>query len=294
MRLFTHIIHCYGTNNDDHRITWIPITFTFHLRSKLNQYAERFESLDIAAIEAYVTSETSHVIADKRNIPKALRALVNGKHLVTPAFVDAVEEAATTGTAGSPLERDFDANWPKEADFLPPPATEPHPRPAEIFKPDAQRQSLFQGFTFIFATQIQWDSLHQTVLDGGAKALKYDLEMGVTKVEDFVQYVLDAAEKKGLRSLGDTTQAKGVVFVRPRAEGDLLEWSLRFIESVDAQLEQRSIEQNEFLDAILTLDVSKLRQPLQEAESQDMEGTRVPPSTAGKFNIRIETISRLT
>jgi len=207
---------------------------------------------------------------------------VNGKHLVTTAFSDAVEGAATLspGEKGSLLEQDFDANWPKEVDYLPPPASEPHPRPAELFKPDVQRQSIFQGFTFIFATQLLWDNLHPMVLDGGAKALKYDVEMGETKVENFVQFVLDAAEKKGLRSLGDTTQAKGVVFVRFRGEGEFLDWSVRFIESVDAQLEQRSIEQNEFLDAILTKDVSKLRQPLQEEESQDLVGSRAQPSTA--------------
>lgn len=272
---------------DKCRITWHPIAFTFNLAQSradetLQRYQERFEPLDIPTTGVYVTAETTHVMTGKRNTPKGLRALVNGKHLVTTAFSDAVEKAATLvpGQQGSPLEQDFDANWPKEVDYLPPPASEPHPRPAELFKPDAQRQSIFQGFTFIFATQLLWDNLHPMVLDGGAKALKYDVEMGETRVEDFVQFVLDAAEKKGLRSLGDTTQAKGVVFVRFRGEGEYLDWSVRFIESVDAQLEQRSIEQNEFLDAILTKDVSKLRQPLQEEEFQDLVGTRAPPSTA--------------
>jgi len=261
--------------------------FTFNLAQSraeetLQRYQERFEPLDIPTTGVYVTAETTHAMTGKRNTPKGLRALVNGKHLVTTAFSDAVERAATSipGEGGSPLEQDFDANWPEEVDYLPPPASEPHPRPAELFKPDAQRQSIFQGFTFIFATQLLWDNLHPMVLDGGAKALKYDVEMGETRVADFVQFVLDAAEKKGLRSLGDTTQAKGVVFVRFRGEGEFLDWSVRFIENVDAQLEQRSIEQNEFLDAILTKDVSKLRQPLQEEESQDLAGTRAPLSTA--------------
>ena len=259
----------------------------------LQGYQKRFEPMDIPTTSVYVTQETTHVMTGKRNTPKGLRALVNGKHLVTTAFVDAVENAATlvTGMQGSLLEQDFDFNWPKEVNYLPPPATEPHPRPAELFKPDSQRQTLFQGFTFVFATQTMWDNLQPMVLDGGAKAIKYEVEMGATRVEDFVQFVLDAAERKGLRSLGDTTQAKGVVFVRFRGEGEFLDWSLRFIESVDARLEQRSIEQNEFLDAILTRDVSKLRQPLQEEESQELDN---PHSTACMYNIHVSNVTRLT
>lgn len=268
------------------RITWWPVVMTFQgSGTKFTALQSRLEQLDIKMIDAYVTSETTHVVATTRNVPKGLRALVNARYLVSQGFIDAIESVATASaeTGISPLEEDFDGKWPDAMDYVPPPGSEPHPRPAELFKPDEARKSLFDGFTFIFADARQHENMSPFVMDGGAKAIKYDMQNGETTVEEFVQFVLSVADKKGLRSLGDSDQGKGVVFVRFRAVGDLQDWSIRFIESVDAALEQRSIEQNEFLDAILTKDVSKLRQGLQEEDSQHVAGTRAPPSTAGKY-----------
>jgi len=252
--------------------------------TKFTALQSRLEQLDIKMIDAYVTSETTHVVASTRNVPKGLRGLVNARYLVSQDFIDAIESAATASaeTGVSPLEEDFEGKWPNAMDYVPPPGTEPHPRPAELFKPDDTRRHLFDGFTFIFADARQHENLSPLVMDGGAKAIQYDMQSGETTVDEFVQFVLSVADKKGLRSLGDSDTGKGVVFVRFRAVGDLQEWSIRFIESVDAALEQRSIEQNEFLDAILTKDVSKLRQGLREEDSQHVAGIRAPPSTAGK------------
>jgi len=255
--------------------------------ARFTSLQSRLEQLDIKMLDAYVTSETTHVIAASRNVPKGLRALVNAKYLVSQGFIDAIEYAATASaeTGISPLEEDFEGNWPNAMDYVPPPGTEPHPRPAELFKPGGMRRHLFDGFTFIFADARQHENLSPLVMDGGAKAIKYDMQDGETTVEEFVQFVLNVADKKGLRSLGDSAEGKGVVFVRFRAQGEFQDWSIRFIEAVDAALEQRSIEQNEFLDAILTKDVSKLRQGLQDADAQHVAGTRAPPSTAGKYSL---------
>jgi len=257
--------------------------------AKFTALQSRLEQLDIKMIDAYVTSETTHVVASTRNVPKGLRALVNARYLVSQGFIDSIESNATASaeTGISPLEEDFEGKWPNAKDYVPPPGTEPHPRPAELFKPDEARRHLFEGFTFIFADARQHENLSPLVMDGGAKAIQYDMQSGETTVDEFVQFVLSVADKKGLRSLGDSDTGKGVVFVRFRAVGDLQEWSIRFIESVDAALEQRSIEQNEFLDAILTKDVNKLRQGLREEDSQHVAGIRAPPSTAGKYILAI-------
>ena len=254
--------------------------------TKFTTLQSRLEQLDIKMIDAYVTSETTHVVASSRNVPKGLRALVNARYLVSQDFIDAIESAAIASaeTGTSPLEEDFEGKWPNAMDYVPPSGTEPHPRPSELFKPDEARRHLFSGFTFIFADARQHENLSPFVMDGGAKAILYDMQSGKTTVGELVQFVLSVADKKGLRSLGDSEEGKGVVLVRFRSPGDLQDWSIRFIESVDAALEQRSIEQNEFLDAILTKDVSKLRQGLQGEDSQHVAGIRAPLSTAGQYS----------
>jgi hypothetical protein len=270
------------------RINWWPVVMTLQgSGAKFAPLQSRLEQLDIKMIDAYITSETTHVVAATRNVPKGLRALVNARYLISQEFIDALELAATASaeTGISPLEEDFEGKWPNAMDYVPPPGTEPVPRPAELFKPDEARRHLFDGFTFIFADARQHENLSSLLMDGGAKAIQYDMQLGETTVGEFVQFVLSVADKKGLRSLGDSDGGKGVVFVRFRGPGDLQEWSIRFIEAVDAALEQRSIEQNEFLDAILTKDVSKLRQGLQEEDSQHVAGIRAPPSTAGMYSL---------
>jgi hypothetical protein len=236
-------------------------------------------------MDPYITTEVTHAMIPRRNVPRGLRALINGAYVVTEAFAETIVAAcqARGDTLGSLLEEDFEANWPKAIEFVPPPGNEPVPRSAEYYKPDPVRRHIFGDFTFIFATVNAYEQLGAVVSDGGAKALKYNVIPGETSVAEFVAFVIRVAENKGIRSLGDTEQGKGVVFVRFRNE-EHLDWSVRFIESVDAELGQRSIEQNEFLDAILTNDVSKLRQGLQE-ESQYDGGIRAPPSTASESSM---------
>jgi hypothetical protein len=275
-----------------HRVTWRSVVFTFQGKEPaLRKWQAQLEPLDIKIMKAYISSEVTHALTPRRNVPQGLRALINGAYLVTEAFAEAIISAcmAREDALGSPLEEDFDANWPNAMKFVPPPGNEPVPRPAEMYKPDTARKNIFSDFTFIFAVANAYELLGAAVQDGGAKALKYDVAPGETSVKEFVAYVMRVAENKGIRSLGDIEQGKGVVFVRFRNE-EHLDWSVHFIEQVDAALGQRSIEQNEFLDAILTGDVSKLRQGLQE-DSQHEDGIRAPPSTAGKSGIIIlETI----
>ena len=209
---------------------------------------------------------------------------------MTEAFLDALETASLSSTSAtspdgvplrSPLEEDFDANWPDPLQYAPPPGKEPVPRPANYLAPNPARSEMFSRFTFIFSDQKQFDSLQPVLTSGSGKALKFDMKLGETTLQEFVQYVRSVADKKGLGELGDTTQSKGVVVVRFRGEGDTEQWALDFIKEMDRALDQRSIEQNEFLDAILTVDATSLRKPLQE---EDVEGITAPPSTAGMFH----------
>lgn len=245
----------------------------------------RLEDLDIKAIIHYIIDKTTHVVASKRNTAKGLQALVNGKYIVTDSFVDAVVYAATPGDLDepeslSPLEEDFDANWPDALQHLPPRSKEPSQRPSEFFAPNPQRANVFEGYTFIFCDKTQFDTLQAPITNGSGKALLFTLNTGKTTAEEIVRYVKNVAGEKGLGEFEDGSEGKGVVIIRFRGSKDAQDWAIDLGNQVALALDQRLIEQSEFLDAILTNDASILRRPLPEEED---EGVTAPPPTAGKF-----------
>lgn len=274
------------------RLTWHPIVLTFTYSEKevrrnpdiLGSIRQQTEQLDIKAINAYVIDSTTHVVAAKRNLPKVLQALVNGKHIVTEDFIAAIAEAASSpgavdggGHIPSPLEEDFNGAWPAAINYLPPASKEPHPRPASDFAPDARRMAVFENYTFIFCYDSQFENISPILTSGGAKTLYYPLVEGQTSIDDFHQYIRNVAEKKGLQEVYDPDKSKAVVVVRPPGGDEKTStWTKDFYREVDIRLEQRSVWQNEFLDPILKVDPSPLKRPLDE----ETQGARPPASTA--------------
>ena len=177
----------------------------------------------------------------------------------------------------SPLEEDYDRNWPKATTFLPETGREPHPRPSELFEPNPDRANIFSGFMFVFCDDGQFNNLADVINNGGGKALKYDLEPGQTTVQEMIQYVRNLAGEKyavGNSMEGDT----GIVLVAFKPKKELEEWAVSFRHMVARELRQAWFEQNEFLDAILMCDVSGFRKLLTEA---DTEGVGTPVSSTG-------------
>ncbi len=218
-------------------------------------------------------------MANKRNTAKGLQALINAKHIVTDSFVDALVYAATPTDLDepeslSPLEEDFDTNWPDATQHLPAPGKEPKPRAAAFFAPDSKRSNVFEGYTFVFGDLTQFETLQAAIANGGGKALYYELEMGKTSVEDLVRYVKNVAGEKGLGEFEDGSEGKGVVLVRFRGKKEFENWAVELGNEVAIRLDQRLIEQSEFLDAILTNDASILRKPLPEEEGDDVAAPR--------------------
>lgn len=280
-----------GSYQQRFKITWRPTVLTFTHTDKqmrtnaLEPYREKLEAFDIKVINDYLVDRTTHVVASKRNLPKVLQALVNARHVVTEDFINALVGGATSpGLTGddmlplaSPFEMDFEDAWPDAMKYVPPSAKEPNPRPPEFFAPDAARNNIFDGFTFVFSDTNQYANLEPPVALAGAKCLQYDIELGKTSIQEFTAYVRDLAGKKGSRLHSDA-ELKGVVVVRFRSKfPDTEQWAIDFLRGVDLELEQRSIEQNEFLDAILNRDPGALRKALLEEET---EGITAPPSTA--------------
>ncbi|KAK0750352.1 hypothetical protein B0T18DRAFT_366512 [Schizothecium vesticola] len=264
-----------GTCSKVLTIRWHPVVLSFSFTSKelradpWETLRESLEQLDIKYSSEY-EALTSHVVSKKRNTSKGLQALINGKYIVTDTFISAIVDAATPsadpeeGTL-SPLERDYTGNWPNPIDHLPPRGEEPSDRPADAYAPNERRQDVFEGYTFVFYEQKQYDNLFPAITHGKGKALFKEVSPGKTDIDDFVRYVKEVAGEKGMGSFDDGSEGKGVVVVRyvPAKGGDY-EWFAQFLTTFAQRLDHRPIDQREFLEAILTCDASMLRRPLQE------------------------------
>ncbi|KAF2102425.1 hypothetical protein NA57DRAFT_52004 [Rhizodiscina lignyota] len=243
-----HVVQL-GNYQQKLRIKWLPVVLTpASLRKNSDEVLrERVERFDIKISLDYDTTQTTHVIAAKRNLPRCLQALVAAKHLVTEGFVDALAQAAST----SALEEDFENNFPDTAKFVPPAGKEPNPRPDSFIAPNPGRMDVFSGYTFIFCDQAQFETLRDIVNGGSGKAQLYEFQEAQTTVNDFVTYA------KGLGG-------KLVVVRAPRGKDGDDAWKVNIGRDIELALDQRSIEQNEFLDAILMNDAKPLKTPLQE------------------------------
>ncbi|KAI9807832.1 MAG: hypothetical protein M1825_005137 [Sarcosagium campestre] len=273
------------------RIRWVPMTFTFSFSSRdvkhkdaLAPFKAKLEQLDIKVIMPYIIDQTTHVVAAKRNTAKGLQALINAKFIVTESFIEAVVEASTSSAldtdeaaSTSPLEEDFDKNWPDALQHLPAQGKEPRQRPASYFAPNVERANVFEHYVFVFCDQTQFDNLQAPITNGAGKALIFDLKLGETTAEEIVRFIKDTAGEKGTGRFEDGSTGKGVVLVRFRGKKGHEDWCLALGNKVARILGQRLIEQSEFLDAIQINDASGLREPLAE---EDEEESSVAPVQA--------------
>ncbi|EXJ75971.1 uncharacterized protein A1O5_00479 [Cladophialophora psammophila CBS 110553] len=267
-------------------VTWQPCVFTFNLLKKeiksgvLKAKQARVQNLDIKAISDFSSEHTTHVVANKRNTAKGLLALVNAKYLVTESYLDALDYAATPITLSqevnlSPLESDFDSAWPHPKDHLPPPGKEPTIKPAESYQPNPARITVFEHYTFIFGEQNQYDTLLPVITSGHGKAILFKVVNYETTCDELIQFITNAAGNKGSVHNGSKG---GVILVRWPGKEDAQEWTNTLINEAALKMDQRAIDQSEFLDAILANDATTLKQPI-PFESTN-EGIIAPPPSA--------------
>ena len=272
-------------------IKWQPCVFTFHLLKKelkagvLKTKQDRLRPFGVKAINEFVSDNTTHVVAVKRNTPKGLQALICGKNLVSESYLDALEYATTPSNLdeeddASPLERDFDKAWPPAKDHLPPPGKEPTLRPVETYQPGPDRTSIFKDYTFVFGDQSQFDNLLPVITTGHGKALLFKVFGGETTVDEAYQFMSNAAGRKGFGDPADDFDKGGVIMIRWNAQAEHVDWATNLINQLALRLDQRAIDQSEFLDAILANDASLLRQsvPLES----NVEGVVAPPPSAAQ------------
>ncbi|KAL4770149.1 hypothetical protein BDW60DRAFT_209334 [Aspergillus nidulans var. acristatus] len=265
-----HIIYL-GKSQHPLRIKWEPKVLSFSFSSKesnkniLARFRDRLEGLDIKTIEEYLVNVTTHVVQTKRNTAKGLQALVNGIYMVDYSFIDALDYASTPSDLEnmeslSPLEADFDAAWPNAKEFLPPPGKEVFDGSDEAFAPNPSRANVFEGYTFVFCDKSQHQLLTDPITNGHGKALYLDVKEGVTTPEEVVQFMKNAAGERGIGS--ERNNDGGVVLVRFKSKTGNQDWPVQLCNEVALMTDQRVIQQNEFLNAILNNDASILCRPL--------------------------------
>ncbi|KAF1841454.1 uncharacterized protein K460DRAFT_291612 [Cucurbitaria berberidis CBS 394.84] len=250
------------------KIVWRPVVFTYASKETREGKARsaQLHALDIKTTTDFQFDKTTHVVSQKRNLPKVLSGLTAGKHIVTGEFLDAIVNVATTSVdeaenyVPSQLEEDFDTWWPKEKEYIPAMSAEPVPQPQELLEPDSSRSEIFSGLTFIFLNDGQYSSLLDPITGGGGKALLYDVRPGETTVQEYVDFVHGVVGKKK-RSSASSSKLPVVTVRLPTYPDAMEEWAAAFVTGVDQALNQRSILQNEFLDVIITKDRGSLQRP---------------------------------
>ncbi|KAL2194123.1 hypothetical protein P885DRAFT_71687 [Corynascus similis CBS 632.67] len=265
------------------RIRWNPVVLSFSFTAKelladpWKSLRDSLEQLDIKYSADY-TPDTTHVVSKKRNTPKCLQALINGRYIVTDSFINAIVDAATVPDvaeeegSSSALENDFESSWPNPIDHLPPGGEDPPKHFPGLYSPDDRRQEIFDGYTFVFYERKQYENLFAVITAGKGKALLKDVIPGKTDVDDFIRYVKGVAGEKGLESFEDGSEGRGVVVVRYMPKSEDYAWYAQFLTSFAQRLDHRPIDQREFLEAIVDCNPFMLRRPLEEA-SQPSSGT---------------------
>ncbi|RYP12874.1 hypothetical protein DL767_011099 [Monosporascus sp. MG133] len=262
------------------KITWLPVVLSYSFTSKelranpLAKLQQSLEQLDIKYLSEYDNQFTTHIVSKKRNTAKGLQALINGNYIVNDGFVNTILAAAapenvSDGVERSPLEADFDGNWPDALQFLPPAGDEAAPIPSEEFAPNPARAEIFDGYTFVFYERKQYESLLGAITSGKGKALLNEVVPRETQIDDFIRYVKGVAGEKGLGEFEDGSEGKGVVVVQYMpTNSDNLDWYTQFYTTVSLRLDQRLVSQRDFLPAIIRNDASGLRRPLEEEPEQ--------------------------
>lgn len=248
-------------------VTWLPCVLTYGLNKKdiknglLQTKQARMKELDVKVVNEYLPGQTTHMISQKRNTPRTLQALIEGKPLVSEAFVDDLIYASTPSDLEAEesfcnLEADFDEGWPDESKYLPPAGKEPTKKPDDAYSPNPERAKVFEKHTFFFFDQAQYDMLLPPITVGHGKALFFEIKEKTTKIEDALTFIHNAIGTSGIAVIVKLTEQ---------------EESLRgnFIEKLCVKLGQQNTEQAALLDAILANDASSLHKPLRQATTSD-------------------------
>ncbi|WEW59616.1 hypothetical protein PRK78_005094 [Emydomyces testavorans] len=257
------------------KIKWWPVVLSFSFTAEeaktedsLTHAQSRLEDLDIKTVLPYIVDKTTHVVQKERFTAKGLQALINGKYIVDPSYIEEIVYAATSTDlereeALCPLEQDFDAAWPDPVARLPSRGSEATDLPDSAYKPQPERLNVFEGYTFVFCDSTRLEELQDPITNGHGKALLCRVEPEKTTVQEIVDYVTNASGNKGLAR--DVDGSGGVLVVRSGREQNA-EWFEHIESEVSRLTGQQLVDRADFLDAILRNEASILYKPLAISE----------------------------
>ncbi|RKF84081.1 putative dna damage response protein [Golovinomyces cichoracearum] len=276
----THNSILLGRYEQNFYLNWIPVVLTLSLPSKenktnsLTKLYKIFNPLDIKILVDYESNHTTHVVARKRNTAKGLQALIEGKYLVySDTFIDALVRATFPKDGNlSPLEVDFDENFPNPMKYLPPKGDEPSQREETAYNPDFLRKNVFHGYIFVFYEKRQYENLLPPITAGCGKAVYQVVEPYQDTFNEFTTFVKMLTSEKEQEKHEVECESKRVIVIRFNpVKGPESDWYAEFGRNIALHLNQRLVEQNEFLDAILANDASVLISPLQVESLEPIE-----------------------
>lgn len=251
------------------KLEWKPMVLSFSLSSKekkaglIDEKRKLVGEYDIKCLEGYA-APTTMAVAEKRNTAVGLQALVNGRHIVTRAYVDALSAVCEAPMGRmSLLEENFDENFPDPMKFVPPVMGEPIPRDESVLKPSEARKTVFEGVNLVVCDQTQYESFLGAVTDGGGKLHRFWIA-AKTKAQDIVDY---------------TKECDGLLVAWPqKKDGDA-----DLQKECETLLGLELVMQNEFLDTILMCNVAAMRRPFVPEDDMVVEESRVPETPQGEF-----------
>jgi len=253
-------------------ITWVPRVITFGLSKKeiknglLKAKQDQIKELDIKAVSDYLSEQTTHLVTQKRNTAKGLQALIEGKHIVTDTYIDALIYASAPADLDEEerlcaLEVDFEEAWPDPAHHLPPKGKEPTERPADSYRPDPARKKIFDKYVFVFFDHVQYDQLLPPITTGHGKAVifKPTDTSTVEEAHDFVRNAVSNQTRAILVRVNEPDEGQSPV--------------TNLIDNLAKRLGIEPASQSGFLDAILANDASQLRKPQSLSTASNVSAT---------------------
>jgi hypothetical protein len=290
-----------GKYEVDFTLEWKDVVFTCKNLSKkgaetLEEKRRMLDGVDAKLVTEYVSNMTTHVFGKKRNTAEVIQALLQGRWVLGYGYLDELARVTSRprpngngDVKASPLEEDFDANWPDEKRYILEAGSEINPQPDSYLLPNPDRSDMFHDYIFVFLSQDQLERLMPVVTSGGGKAVVFPATPDQSSVDEVISYFREVAGHKDDSpfALSQYTGKGGVVFVRPNDAG-----RVNLVQEVELRLDQKGVEQNRFLDIVLTMDTTSLRQRLAERSQsvQEEASERVRPTPPPSEERRARTV----
>ncbi|KAI5285064.1 hypothetical protein KEM54_000864, partial [Ascosphaera aggregata] len=248
---------------------------------------------DVKLILDYLPGVTTHVLQTQRNSKWTLQALIDGVHIVSPAFVDAIAYATTPANVEDPyshcpMEDDFDGSFPLPDFYLPAKTNDELAIPDIAMMKDQKRRNMFEGYTFVFTDERRFTELLPAITTGHGKAVLFEVQKGHISGREVADYMRSLAERKGVQLDRDS---KIALVELDKADADTAAWAYKTEKGIMRLTGLKPIKPTDFLRAAITSDSNILLQTIETErveETPEPEVTRLEMSPVAQSNVSDE------